>query len=138
MSLQRSLFFFFFQRFMCEQKTFLEFFFLCVRILNNLFIYRAGQMITGMDLFKIFVVYDAHDLHNCLHKTLHWMKESISSVKFQVHPVSVLLLTRVYYLCASLHKFTYRETTTLIKRGHKVKTNFFFLMFLLFLFVWMV
>lgn len=99
------------------------------RQLNELACYRAGGLISATDMFKIFVPLDLSDVTSNAMTILAWMKNIQLGVRIEVHPVSVYLLTRIYFLCATVFHFTHAETTKLIKQR---KVSLFFFVFVLF------
>lgn len=97
-----------------------------LQILDNLSKFRAGQVITGVDLFRIFVVIHICDIDKYIEMIIKWEQRVNCILKFEVHPVSVLLLTRVYFICAQHYNFAYSETTKILKIQNKVHFLFFF------------
>ena len=95
--------------------------------MNDLSAYRAGQVITGIDLFKLFVNLPCASISNDLHQIVLWMRQVKTCLQFVEHPISVFLLSRIYFVCGKLFDFSYAETTRLLQEvPEKVHPLFFF------------
>lgn len=88
-----------------------------IRNLNDVAKYRASQIITGLDLFKIFVNYNIGCEPQALFVFLQeWTKNTRQICMFEFHPISVLIICQVYYNALNSHRRAiYSETTTFIE-----------------------
>jgi hypothetical protein len=67
------------------------------RDLQMLIHYRFGQLVTDVDLFRVFIKYDIRYLCKPREFLFTWTESSEQCVRFQHHPISLLLLSQVFY-----------------------------------------
>ena len=97
------------------------------RQLDHLACYRAGGLVSALDLFMMFVAFEVLDVSITITILLTWVKKVSGAVKIEIHPITIFLLTRIYYICGKSFSLTGSQTTRIIKYR---KVHFFCFFFL--------